>query len=126
MVVVTSRKGSDGIALDIETLLSAKIGSHMSWDIQSIPDSGIEKYTFRGYLSLFTSLLIVIVVVVVVFVVVVIVIIIIIIISYFMNRIYFLFRIKSPSPLPNVSNDFCERINETHSTVATASMTVDH
>jgi hypothetical protein len=68
--------------LDIETLLSAKIGSYMSWDIQSIPDSGIEKCTFRGYLSLSTSPLIVVVVVFVFVVVVIVVIIIIIIIFY--------------------------------------------
>jgi len=31
------------MAFDIETLLSAKTASYMSWDIQSIPDRGIEK-----------------------------------------------------------------------------------
>jgi hypothetical protein len=29
--------------IDIETLLSAKTASYMSWGIQSIPDTGIEK-----------------------------------------------------------------------------------
>jgi hypothetical protein len=74
---VTSQKGSDGIALDIETLLSAKTASYMSWDIQPIPDSGVEKCTYRGCMSLCTSPWIVIVVVVV-FVAVVFIIIIII------------------------------------------------
>jgi len=36
---------------------------YMSWDIQSIPDSGIEKCTSRGYLSLSTPLFIVVVVI---------------------------------------------------------------
>jgi fumarate reductase subunit C len=57
------------MALDIETPLSAKAASYMSWDIQSIPDSGVEKCTFRGYLSFSTSPLIVVVVVIIIIII---------------------------------------------------------
>jgi len=70
----------------------------MSWGIQSIPDSGIEKYTFRGYLSLSTPLLTVVVVVVIIIIIII-------------SRLYFLFRIKASAPLPYVSNDFCKLRN---------------